>query len=110
MSAHADSSLVPECEFTEDIGEREREFWKFHGDNPKVWEQFERFCLEMIEAGQIGFGAPFIWERVRWEGRVRTRAEDPYRLPNIHRPFYARLFQARHPDLADKIATRPLRG
>ena len=110
MSAHADLSLVRESEFTEELGEREKEFWDFHGANPEVWEEFERFCLSMIDAGQRNFGAPIIWERVRWEGRVRTKAEDPYRLPNIHRPFYARLFQAQHPDLADNIATRPLRG
>jgi len=101
---------VSECEFTEELGERERAFWEFHEDNPEVWEQFERFCLEMVGAGQSGFGAPVIWERVRWNGAIRARNGDPYRLPNTHRPFYARLFQLRHPELAEKIATRPLRG
>jgi hypothetical protein len=82
----------------------------FHDANPEVWKFFERFCLEMIAAGRTNFGAPVIWERIRWEVYTGTDSLEPYRIPNIHRPFYARLFQERHPALAHHIATRPLRS
>lgn len=92
------------------LAERHEEFIRFHEANPEVWELFERFCLEMILAGKSDFGAPVIWERIRWEVSLETRGNEPYRLPNIHRPLYARMFQESHPDLADHIATRPLRS
>lgn len=88
---------------------RRIDFIEFHEANPQVWDLFERFCLKMIEAGQSGFGAPVIWERIRWEVVTDTKSKEPYRLPNIHRPFYARMFQQRHPELAHHISTRPLR-
>ncbi len=87
-----------------------QEFERFHDANPEVWEFFERFCLEMINAGQTGFGAPVIWEHIRWETRIQKESDGPYRLPNQHRPYYARLFQERHPKSAHHIATRALKN
>lgn len=34
-------------------------FEAFHRANPEVWELFERFCLEMIEAGKSDASASF---------------------------------------------------
>jgi len=71
--------------------------------------RFESFCLEMIKAGRTNFGAPVIWERIRWESYVDTDSTEPFKLPNIRRPFYARMFQQKNPGLAHHIAIRPLR-
>jgi hypothetical protein len=100
---------MPVSEQCPSFVERHEQFVAFHEANPEVWELFERFCLEMIEAGKSDFGAPVVWERIRWEVSLETRGNEPYRLPNIHRPLYARMFQERHPELAHHIATRPLR-
>lgn len=99
-----------DAETTAELSRGRARFETFHRANPEVWKLFERFCLEMIEAGKSDFGAPVVWERIRWEVSLETRGNEPYRLPNIHRPLYARLFQERHPELAHHIATRPLRS
>ena len=88
---------------------REAHFERYHKANPEVYQLFERFCREMIDRGISGFGAPVIFERVRWETFIRTDAK-PYKLPNVHRPYYAREFRRRNPDLANHIKIRRLRG
>lgn len=93
---------------TDSSGDRVR-FEAFHQDNPAVWKTFESLCIEMIKSGRTKFGAPVIWERMRWESSVGSKSGS-FRLPNEHRPHYARRFQTEHPDLAQHIATRPLKS
>ena len=86
---------------------RER-FEKYHKNNPQVYEWFDYYTREMLDAGVKKIGAPVIWERIRYETYLDV-AEKPYRLPNQLRPYYAREFQRLNPELADRIRTRKLR-
>lgn len=89
---------------------REDYFRRYNKANPQVYELFERFCREMIEAGLTDFGAPVVWERIRWETSVVAGKGYPFKLPNILRPYYSREFQRRNPDLAKHVKTRRLRA
>lgn len=93
---------------TESSGDRGR-FEAFHRANPEVWRRFESGCLDMIASGCTNFGAPVVWERMRWESSAGSKSGS-FRLPNEHRPHYARMFQSEHPDLAFHIVTRPLKS
>ena len=86
---------------------RER-FEIFHATHPEVYEWFDYFAKEMLAAGVKKVGAPCLWERIRYESYITT-GEQPYRLPNELRPYYAREFQRLNPALANRIRTRKLR-
>ena len=63
---------------------------KFHRDNPKIYAMFESQVL-----------AYAIIEWIRWEFFVITKSDDPYRIANEMKPFYARLFVFYHPKHID---------
>lgn len=66
--------------------------------HPEVWRLFERFAVEALRAG-VRIGAKAIWERMRWETRVTQTLPGAPALNNNFTPFYARLFDAKHPGL-----------
>src|SRR6267142_7004566 len=72
-------------------------FYDYHAEHPQVYEWFNYFCREMIASGVNKFGAPVIWERIRYESLLQT-GEKPYKLPNQLRPYYAREFQRLNPE------------
>lgn len=87
-------------------------FESFHAAHPEVYALFERFALEGIAVGMELLGAGAVWERMRWETAVGTRAPDgtKYRLNNNYRAYYAREFMARHPEYPEVFATRKVRS
>jgi hypothetical protein len=86
---------------------RRDDFEIYHAKHPHVYEWFARFALEMIRAGVKCFGAPVVWERMRYETLLQTGTNP--KLPNQLRPDYAREFIRRNPDLAKHIRVRQLR-
>lgn len=85
------------------------QFEEFHAAHPDVYVYFDYYCLRLIAGGVKLFGAPFVWELVRYETLVQT-GETPYKLPNQLRPYYAREFQRLNPELAHHLRTRTLRS
>lgn len=87
-------------------------FERFHASYPEVFALFERFTLEAIAAGATDCGAKAIWERVRWETRIREKRSDAecFRLNNNYTPYMARLFIQRHPEFDGLFATRKVRS
>lgn len=84
-----------------------RDKWlAFHCRNQHVGDLFERFALEALRTpGRIG--AKAIWERMRWEFRVKT--DEPKGAPQLNNSFtsfYARWFLERHPEHEGRIETR----
>ena len=78
-------------------------FITFHKANPEVYDLFEKFTFQAIEAGMKKVGAKFIFERIRWEIAVSTvgsgycvSLKKDLKLNNNFTPWYARLFIARH--------------
>lgn len=80
-------------------------FRRFHVDNPRIWELFERFALAAIQAGRTSYSSAAIFERIRWHLEIETRDPD-CKLNNNHRAFYARLFHQRYPQHAGFFRNR----
>lgn len=72
------------------------DFLDYDRRNPAVWPMFERFALEAARAG-VRMGAKAIWERMRWEVRIKTPGDDFARLNNSYTAYYARRFKEQHP-------------
>jgi hypothetical protein len=75
---------------------RQREFNEFNAANPEVWQHFERFTMEAIQAGHRKISHWLIINRIRWEVMITTTGGD-YKISNDHIAFYARLFVKVHP-------------
>lgn len=78
-------------------------FIAFHKANPEIYDLFERFTFEAIDAGMKRVGAKFIFERIRWEIAVPTKGAGycvplhrDLKLNNNFTAWYARLFVAKH--------------
>jgi len=89
--------------------QHKEEWWKFHKENPKVWELFVRFTHEVIDAGCKHFGTNAIIERIRWETMIVT-SDLEFKINNNHAPYYARLFMHYHPEHDGFFRTRQLLG
>ena len=73
-------------------------FYKYHEDNPNVYELFKQFTFYMIDAGWNRYSAHAIIQRVRWESDIKTISTDGLKISNNHFPYYARLFMEDYPD------------
>ena len=74
---------------------------------PDVWRQFERFALEVCNKGRR-IGAKAIIERVRWEAEVEKNEE--WKVNNNWAPYYARVFEIKHPRFSGFFAKREIKG
>ena len=71
----------------------------FHGEHPEVWNLFCRFTFNRIERGFSHYGAPAIFERIRWDmARPEYVKGSEFKLNNNHIPFYARRFMRCYPE------------
>lgn len=76
----------------------EAAFRRFHVDNPRIWQLFEKFALEVSRTGRRHYSSAAIFERIRWHIEIET-SDGECKLNNNHKPFYSRLFHQRHPEL-----------
>lgn len=91
---------------TEDLKTR---WWKWHRENPHVWEAFERFALQAWRAGKVRTSAWLIVNRIRWEQEIETKVvegsrsgpEAEFKISNDFIALYARLFLAEHPECGE---------
>jgi hypothetical protein len=80
-------------------------FAAYHAAHPEVLDVLVRLAREWVRrTGGRPIGIAALHERARWELALQT-GEQP-QLTNTYRPFYARLIQAKEPDLADLFVTR----
>lgn len=75
--------------------------------NPKAFELFERFALELASKNRR-FGIGFIAERVRWECFIG--AYEDFKINNNYRAYIARELVRKHPELKDLIEFRSVKG
>lgn len=92
-------------EYTPDL--IQRNFERFHQDNPHVYALFDRFARELMARGQHG-SAKLIFERIRWEMRITTATDQPVKLNNNYSSRYARLWERRNPHHEGFFRTRRL--
>jgi len=83
-------------------------WWEFHKENPHVYELFEKFTFQTIEAGFENYSANAIFERIRWHTDIETRGSG-FKLSNNHRAYYARYFHTRNPDYDGFFRTKTTR-
>ena len=87
----------------------ERDFRKFHAENPHVYELLCVKAREAKAAGHARYGIKSIFERVRWHYQIELRhLEEPFKLNNNYTSRYARLIMAQEPDLAGFFEIREL--
>ena len=82
-----------------------RKWWEWHKENPHVWQLFERFTYEAINAGYNHYSVAAIIERIRWHAEIETRG-DVFKINNNHKAYYARYFQHMHPEHDGFFRTR----
>lgn len=83
-------------------------WWRWHRENPEVYEMFERFTREAISHGHKRLSAWLIVNRIRWETSVVTKGED-FKVSNDFIAYYARLFMALNPEFAGFFVTKTLK-
>lgn len=87
----------------------ESRFRAYHEANPRVFELFEKFTFEAIDAGAKRLGAKLVAERVRWQGQIR-QGTDGFKINNSYVAYFARLFELKHPEYAGIFKTRTARA
>ncbi len=83
-------------------------FEKFHAANPRVFELWKMFTMQMIRAGFKQGSASLVAERIRWETVISTTSDPPVKLNNNYRSRYARLWMQENPTWAGFFRTRGL--
>jgi hypothetical protein len=81
-------------------------FKLFNEDNPKVWVLLQRFAGEIQAAGFRHYSIDSIFERIRWHVAIETHTEEPVKLNNNYRAYYARMYAAAFPEHAGFFRTR----
>lgn len=76
----------------------ERAFWKFHNNNPIVYELLVRFAREWHQY-RDHCSMSLLFERARWAYSIEVNTQDNFKLNNNHKAYYARLILDREPDL-----------
>ncbi len=84
----------------------QRQFDKFHADNPQVYKLFCKFAREVLRQGYVAYSSRAIVHRIRWHTRVETTAYDGFKINNNHSPYYGRLWMKRHPMHPEFFKTR----
>ena len=70
-------------------------FEQYQEINPKIYKEFVHYTNEMIQAGQIKVGAKSVFERIRWESKIKRM--DQYKVNNNFTADYARKFEQDYP-------------
>lgn len=67
-----------------------RNFFKYHNENPEVYQLFKRYAQQMKQSGRRRYSAKAIFERVRWHYDIQTTGDD-FKINNNYTAMYARL-------------------
>jgi hypothetical protein len=81
-------------------------FNRYHKENPEIYKQFKNFTFEAIEKGFKNYSANGIFEAIRWQ--TKTSGNDTFKVNNIYRPDYARLFEKDFPEYEGFFRKRKL--
>ncbi len=85
-------------------------FEQFHSENPRLWEYYVKFALQMKRAGAKKGGIGMITERIRWYVFIETHGEEGFKISNDYRSRYARKLMQDVPELKDFFNVKELRS
>lgn len=71
-------------------------FCKFHEANPRLWELFQQFALDVARRGRERYSVSAIVERIRWHVDIETGGAD-VKINNDFKAYYGRMFMAKFP-------------
>jgi hypothetical protein len=86
----------------------QEDFDKFDRENPHIYKLFEKYSMQLFNAGRTKVGARAVFERIRWDGMVRPDAK-PYKMNDHTIAYYARKFLAEHPRRAGLFELRKIK-
>lgn len=87
--------------------ELKAKWWRWHKENPHVYDLFKRFSLQAINKGHKRLSAWLIVNRIRWETSIETTGSD-FKISNDFIAFYARLFMHEHPEYVGFFLTKQM--
>lgn len=88
----------------------EARFKKFAVANVIIWTLFQKYAFEVIRAGFPNYCVSAIIERIRWHTHVETRTDEPVKISNDFRAYYARLFVVKYPQHGEFFRLRHRRS
>lgn len=89
----------------------ERQFLKFHSDNPHVYDLFLHYARMVKRSGFDRFSAKAIYERMRWHYQFETKDDySSFRINNNYTAYYARKAMDENKDLINFFETREKRN
>jgi hypothetical protein len=71
-------------------------FCQYHEKNPQIYNKYEELTLQLIEKGVKHYGTMDMIGAIRWTTAVSGSGK--YKVNNNYAPYYARLFESRHPE------------
>ena len=83
-------------------------FKKFHKENPKIYELFEKFSDDAKRAGRKRFSHWMIINRIRWYTSVETTGVE-FKISNDFITMYARLLTLRRPEFDGFFSLKKLK-
>lgn len=87
--------------------QRKALFEAFHAENPDVYLELLKMVQTARAKGARRIGLRMCWEALRW--RLTFETVRPIGAPKLNdwlTPYYSRLIQKTHPELADMLETR----
>ncbi len=83
-------------------------FQVFHAANPRVYDLFKRFAMELLRAGHPRGSADMICHRIRWEVAINVQ-EGGYKINDHFTSRYARMLAAEDARFLDWFCFRQLK-
>ena len=87
----------------------DKQFERYHAENPHVFELFRRFAFMAKNSGRTKYSARAIYHRMRWHMDIEVKGDD-YKLNNNYSSRYARLLIQKFPEFEGFFETRTLRS
>lgn len=84
----------------------ERNFNKFHAENPWVYDKLRTMALQLKRSGRNSYGIAVLFEVLRYEYALHTKSDDGLKLNNNYRALYSRMLAQREPELRDFFRMR----
>ena len=73
-------------------------FEEYQQRNPRIYKEFINYAMELINAGENRIGSKAIFERIRWEAKIKKDGE--FKINNNFTADYARKFEQDFPHFA----------
>ena len=87
----------------------DKKFWKFHKNNPQVFNQLVTMCKDAQQARRKKIGIGMLFEVLRWNSMLDTSGDD-FKLNNSYRSRYARILEQEHPEFIGLFEKRKIKS